>query len=209
MEETGGLLQYEKWNQFAVMWEELGNVGYKQVWNYLSVFSSNRNRVSFGTAPLCQKCDPLCGMKKTWKWNPLYLSAIISILHTSLVQIASRKIYLKVKLRANHLIQYSIFYFAPLSLCRRIREVQNWFGPFSPLPKDGGPGLSENNFFTGLCTLVQMAKANQENQPQTKNDAFSNLLSNRADVGAIYLYWLKKKSLEMPIRDVAGSNQSM
>lgn len=57
-----------------------------------------------------------------------------------------------------------------------------------------------------------MAKANQENQPQTKtvqNYAFSNLLSNRADVGAIYLYWLKKKSLEMPIRDVAGSNQFM
>lgn len=76
------------------MWEELGNVGYKQVWNYLPVFSSNRNRASLGTAPLCQKCDPLCGMTRSWKWNSLYQP----LSHTSLVKLETiKKIILKAK----------------------------------------------------------------------------------------------------------------
>lgn len=60
----------------------------------LSVFSSNRNRASFGKAPFVAEMWPSLAfieMKRTWKWNSLYLSAIISISHTLLVWLASGK----------------------------------------------------------------------------------------------------------------------
>lgn len=59
MEETGGLLQYEEWNQFCLMWKTRGMWGINKSEITLSVFSSNRKRATFGKVLLCQNCDPL------------------------------------------------------------------------------------------------------------------------------------------------------
>lgn len=58
MEETGGLLQYEEWNQFSLMWKRCGMWGINKSEITLSVFSFNRKRATFGKVLLCQKLWP-------------------------------------------------------------------------------------------------------------------------------------------------------
>lgn len=79
MEETGGLLQYEEWNQFSLMWKRRGMWGINKSEITLSVFSSNRKRATFGKVLLFQKLWP-SWLSLGWKeLGILYLLAIICV----------------------------------------------------------------------------------------------------------------------------------